>query len=184
MLIIMFLFMGGISMLSEKLIAKLNEQVNFEIYSAYTYLSMASYCESIDLSGFANFFKVQSQEELFHAMKFYDYIFQKNGTVTLEQIEKPHSNFDNILNVFEAGYEHEQMVTSRLYKIADIATEEKEHSTIGLLNWFINEQVEEENTFNTIIKKIRRCENNSAALYMLDDELATRVYTPPTTTNA
>jgi ferritin len=172
-------------MLSEKLLQKLNEQVNYEIYSAYVYLSMASYCESIDLSGFSNFFKVQAQEELFHAMKFYDYIFQKNGVVTLEQIEKPDGKFNNMLNVFESGYEHEQIVTSRLYKIADLATEEKEHATINLLNWFINEQVEEENSFNSILKKIKRCENNSAALYMLDDELAARVYTPPATaTNA
>ncbi|MFW2490550.1 ferritin [Clostridium chromiireducens] len=171
-------------MLNEKLLSLLNAQVNFEIYSAYVYLSMAAYCESIDLSGFANFFKVQSQEELFHAMKFYDYIFQKNGVVTLEQIEKPHANFESIAHVFETGYEHEQVVTSRLYKIADVATEEREHATIGLLNWFINEQVEEENTFNTIIKKIKRCENNQAALYMLDDELAARIFTPPTTANA
>ena len=171
-------------MLSEKLLKYLNEQVNFEIYSAYVYLSMAAYCESIDLSGFSNFFKVQSQEELFHAMKFYDYIFQKNRVVTLEQIEKPNANFESIANVFETGYEHEQIVTSRLYKIADIATEEKEHSTLSLLNWFINEQVEEENNFYSLIKKIKRSENNPAALYMLDDELATRVYTPPTTTNA
>lgn len=171
-------------MLSENLLKHINDQVNFEIYSSYSYLAMASYCESIDLSGFANFFKVQSQEELFHAMKLYDYIFQKNGVVTLEQIEKPIDNFENIINVFETGYEHEQIVTSRLYKIADIATEEKEHATLSLLNWFINEQVEEENTFNTILKKIKRAENNPAALYMLDDELAARVYTPPTTTNA
>lgn len=169
-------------MLSENLFKSINEQINFEFYSSYLYLSMASYCESVDLSGFANFFKVQAQEELFHAMKFYDYVFQKNGVVTLEQIKKPNSNFENILDVFENGYEHEQIVTSRLYRIADIATEEKEYATIGLLNWFINEQVEEENTFNNIIKKIKRCENNSAALYMLDDELATRVFTPPTTT--
>ena len=171
-------------MLSENLLNHLNDQVNYEIYSAYVYLSMAAYCESVDLSGFSNFFKVQSQEELFHAMKFYDYIFQKNGIVVLEQIEKPNACFENILNVFEAGYEHEQIVTSKIYKIADIATEEKEHSTLSLLNWFINEQVEEENNFNSLLKKIKRAENNSAALYMLDDELATRVYVPPVTTNA
>lgn len=171
-------------MLSEKLLNYLNDQVNFEIYSAYVYLSMAAYCESVDLTGFSNFFKVQSQEELFHAMKFYNYIFQKNGVVTLEQIEKPNGNYENITNVFEMGYDHEKTVTSRLYKIADIATEEKEHATISLLNWFINEQVEEENTFNSILKKIKRAENNPAALYMLDDELATRVYVAPTTTTA
>jgi len=170
-------------MLSEKLLNQLNDQVNYEIYSAYVYLSMATYCESIDLSGFANFFKVQSQEELFHAMRFYDYIFQKDGLVVLDQIEKPNANFENIAHVFEIGYEHEKSVTSRIYKIADIATEEREHSTLSLLNWFINEQVEEENNFNYLLKKIKRAENNTAALYMLDDELATRIYTPPIITN-
>lgn len=168
-------------MLSEKLLKSINEQINFEFYSSYHYLAMASYCESVDLSGFANFFKVQAQEELFHAMKFYDYIFQSNGSVTLDAIKKPNTEFYNILNVFEAGYEHEKEVTRRIYNLADIASEEKEYATIALLNWFINEQVEEENTFNNIIKKLKRCESNSAALYMLDDELAARVYTPPTT---
>ena len=143
-------------MLSENLLKGLNDQVNFEFYSSYIYLAMAAYAESIDLSGFANFFRVQAQEELFHAMKLYDYIFQK-------------------------GYSHEQLVTSRIYHLADIASDEREHSTMSLLRWFIDEQVEEENTFNTLLKKVKRIENNPAALYMLDEELATRVFTPPTT---
>ncbi|OOM76720.1 ferritin [Clostridium sp. BL-8] len=171
-------------MLSEKLLNSLNEQVNFELYSAYTYLAMAAYCESIDLIGCANFFKVQSKEELDHAMKFYNYIFQKNGVVELEQIEKPHTNFDNVSHVFEMAYIHEQLVTRKIYNIADIAEEEKEHATKSLLKWFIDEQVEEENNLNNIIKKLKRSENNPAALYMLDDELAARVYVPLTTTNA
>lgn len=166
-------------MLSEKLQNKLNDQVNFEFFSAYLYLSMAAYAESIDLSGFANFFRVQAQEEQFHAMKFYDYIFQKEGIVELEAIAKPDMSFENMVDVFQKAYAHEKIVTSRIYKLADIATEEKEHSTISLLNWFIDEQVEEENTFNSLLKKVKRSENNPAALYMMDDELATRVYTPP-----
>ncbi|PRR80292.1 ferritin [Clostridium vincentii] len=166
-------------MLSKKLQNQLNDQVNFEFFSAYLYLSMAAYAESIDLSGFANFFRIQFQEEQFHAMRFYDYIFQKEGTVELEAIAKPDIRFENMLNVFEKSFEHEKIVTSRIYKLADTATEEKEHATLSLLNWFIDEQVEEENKFNSMLKRVKRSENNPAALYMMDDELAARVYTPP-----
>ncbi len=168
-------------MLSDNLLKNLNDQVNFEFYSSYTYLAMAAYAESVDLSGIANFFRVQAQEELFHAMKLYDYIFQKNGVVELDKIDKPEGKYESIIDVFETGYKHEQLVTSRIYKLADIASEEKEHATMSLLRWFIDEQVEEENTFNTLLKKIKRAEDNPAALYMLDEELATRVFTPPTT---
>jgi len=166
-------------MLSEKLYKQINSQVNFEFFSAYLYLSMAAYAESIDLSGFANFFRVQAQEEQFHAMRFYDYIFQKDGIVELEAIAKPDMRFENMVDVFQKSYEHEKLVTSRIYNIADIATEEKDHSTVSLLNWFIDEQVEEENNFKSLLKKVKRSESNPAALYMMDDELAARVYTPP-----
>lgn len=167
-------------MLSENLLKALNEQINFEFYSSYTYLAMAGYCENIDLGGFANFFRVQAKEELDHAMKLYDYVYQKNGSVVLEQIDKPEESFDGIIDVFEKGYKHEQLVTKKIYALMDIAYEEREHSTISLLNWFIDEQVEEENSFNSLVKKVRRIENNPAALYLLDDELATRVYTQQT----
>lgn len=168
-------------MLSKNLLKALNEQVNFEFYSSYSYLAMAGYCEDIDLSGFANFFRVQAKEELDHAMKLYDYVYQKNGSIELEQIDKPQIEFDGIIDVFQKAYEHEQLVTKRIYSLADIAYEEREHSTISLLKWFIDEQVEEENNFNTLIKKIRRVGDNQAALYLLDDELQKRVYTAPQT---
>ncbi|WP_066893383.1 ferritin [Clostridium nigeriense] len=164
-------------MLSEKLSKALNDQVNFEFYSSYTYLAMAGYCESIDLSGFANFFRVQAKEELDHAMKIYDYVYQKNGSVILEKIEKPKADYDGIIDVFEKGYEHEQLVTKKIYELTDIAYEEREHSTISLLQWFIDEQVEEENSFNSLVKRVRRIEDNPAGLYLMDDELAARVYT-------
>ena len=166
-------------MVSEKLFNKLNDQVNFEFYSAYIYLSMSAYAESIDLSGFANFFRVQAQEEQFHAMKFYDYIFQKDGVVELEAIARPDMKFENMVDVFQKAYGHEKIVTNRIYAMADIANEEKEHSTTSLLNWFIDEQVEEENNFKSLLKKVKRSESNMAALYMMDDELAAKVYTPP-----
>ena len=167
-------------MLSENLLKNLNDQVNFEFYSSYTYLAMAAYCEDKDLSGFANFFRVQAQEELAHAMKLYDYIFQKNGFVELETIAKPTTTYESIIDVFEKGYEHEQLVTSKIYNLADIAFEEREHATMSLLKWFIDEQVEEENNFNSLLKKVKRAENNPAAVYMIDEELSARVYTPPT----
>ena len=166
-------------MLSDLLLEKINSQINFEFYSAYTYLAMSAYAESVDLSGFANFFKIQAEEELFHAMKLYNYVFQKNGFVNLEAIEKPNKQYSDIIDAFEKGYPHEQIVTKRIYEIADIAHEEKEHATMSLLRWFIDEQVEEENNFSSLLKKVRRCKDNPAALYMMDDELATREFTPP-----
>ncbi|WP_251859565.1 ferritin [Clostridium sp. Marseille-Q2269] len=171
-------------MLSEKLLKALNDQINFEFYSSYTYLAMASYAESEDLAGFANFFRIQAQEEIFHAMKFYDYVNQMGGRIILEKIDQPKVEYKTILECFEDGFNHEKIVTNRVYNLTDIATEEKEHATISLLKWFIDEQVEEENNFNTIIRKLRRSESNPAVLYMLDDELATRVFTPPTNIGA
>ena len=168
-------------MLSDKLITALNEQVNFELYSEYVYLAMASYCEAQDLKGFANFFRVQCQEERFHAMKFFDYIYLMNGRVILKDIPQPANEFEDVASVFIKSLKHENEVTRRIYSLADLASQEKEHATMSLLKWFIDEQVEEENSFNSIIKKLQRIGNNSAALYMLDDELALRVFTPPTT---
>lgn len=168
-------------MLSEKLEKSLNDQITFEFYSSYTYLAMSAFCESSDLSGFANFFRVQAKEELDHAMKLYDYVFQKGGKVVLGEIEQPKKEYDSMVDLFETGLSHERIVTNRIYDITDIATEEREHATISFLKWFIDEQVEEENNFNSLLKKVKRCENNSAALYMLDDELANRSYMAPAT---
>ena len=166
-------------MLSKTLEKAINEQINFEFYSAYTYLAMSAYAEEIDFPGAANFFKIQAQEELDHARKMYDYLFQKGGKVVLEAIEKPKAEFDNLLNIFEEGLKHEQTVTKRIYNIANIALDEKEHATMSFLSWFVDEQVEEEENFTNLVKKIKRASGNEANLYMIDDELATRVYTPP-----
>ena len=166
-------------MISKNLENAINEQINFEFYSAYTYLAMSAYAEEIDFPGAANFFKIQAQEELDHARKMYDYLFQKGGKVVLEAIEKPKAEFDNLLNIFEDGLKHEQTVTKRIYNIANIALDEKEHATMSFLSWFVDEQVEEEENFTNLVKKIKRASGNEANLYMIDDELATRVYTPP-----
>ena len=170
----------GVLMLSKTLEKAINEQINFEFYSAYTYLAMAAYAEDLDFSGAANFFKIQAQEELDHARKMYDYVFQKGGRVTLGAIDRPREEYKGLLEIFEEGLKHEQEVTRRIYEIANIALEEKEHATMSFLRWFVDEQVEEEENFTNRVKKIKRAGDNETNLFMIDDELATRVYIPPT----
>ena len=166
-------------MLSEKLESSLNDQINFEFYSAHIYLSMAAYCLGMDLDGFANFFTVQAEEEKFHAMRFFNYVNQKEGKIILKGMPNPSVDFKSALDVFETALSHEKIVTNKIYNLSDIAMEEREHATLSLLKWFIDEQVEEENTLTTIRKKIKRMDKDSAALYMLDTELAARVFVPP-----
>ncbi len=166
-------------MLSENLVAELNTQIKYEFYSAQLYIAMAAYCDSENLEGFSNFFKVQAEEERFHAMKFYNFLNQMNCRVIIHGLDEPQNNFSSILDIFEKSAEHEKFVTKRIYTLMDIASDEREHATISLLKWFIDEQVEEENTFGSIIQKLKRIGNDSASLYMLDNELALRVFTPP-----
>jgi ferritin len=169
-------------MISEKLMQALNEQIKYEFFSANLYLAMAAYSASEDLNGFANFFKVQAEEEKFHAMKFFDYVIEMGGRVTMPALDEPENNYVSVLDAFKKGYEHEQFVTQRIYKLMDLAMEEREHATISFLKWFIDEQVEEESTFSSLVKKLERISDNSNALYMLDAELAQRTFTPPAAT--
>jgi ferritin len=169
-------------MISERLFNELNKQINFEFYSAHLYLAMAAYCAAEDFDGFSNFFKVQAEEERFHAMKFYNYVNEMNGRVTLEGMHEPRNDFKSLLDVFKVAYAHEKVVTSKVYNLTDIATEEREHATISLLKWFIDEQVEEEANFNGIIRKLERINNDPTSIYMLDTELGARVFVPPVTT--
>ncbi len=166
-------------MLSEKLLNELNEQIKYELYSAHLYLGMAAYCASEDLDGFANFFKVQAEEEKFHAMKFFDYVNEKGGRVRMQALAEPMNDYESILDVFEKAYEHEQFVTKRIYTLMDIALDEREHATVSLLKWFVDEQVEEESNMEGIIKKIKRIGDHGHGIFMLDAELAQRTFTPP-----
>lgn len=166
-------------MISERLFEKLNSQINFEYHSANIYQAMAAFCDSQDLKGMSNFFQVQVEEERFHASRYYTYINDMQGRVFIDGMPKPQNEFDSILAVFKAALEHEKIVTSRIYELMDIATDEREHATISFLKWFIDEQVEEENTLISIIKKLERIQSDVNALYVLDAELATRVFTPP-----
>ena len=166
-------------MLSKKMADALNEQVNAELYSAYLYLSMAAHFEAINLKGFGNWMRVQQQEETFHGMKFYDYILNRQGHVILKEIAAPPNKWKSPLDVFKDVYEHEQKVTGLINKLATLAQKESDHATGVLLHWFINEQVEEEANADAIIQKLKLIGDNSSGLFLLDQELAQRVYTPP-----
>lgn len=167
-------------MVSEKLVEALNEQMNFEFESAHVYLTMAAYCSSESLDGFANFFLVQAEEERFHAMKFFRFINDIGHRATITGMHDPSNEYKSVLDAFEKGLAHEKEVTKRIYNLADIALNEREHATMTFLNWFIEEQVEEESHFDSIIQKLKRIENDSNAFFMLDTEFAQRTFAPPT----
>ena len=167
-------------MLSEKLHKALNAQMNYEFYSAHAYLAMAAYCTDESYDGFTNFFLVQAEEERFHAMKIYNFLSDKGYRATIEGFPNPGNEFDSVLDAFQKALEHEKEVTRRIYELSDIALEEREHATMAFLKWFIDEQVEEEATFNTLIAKLSRIQNDSNAIFMLDAELATRTFVAPT----
>lgn len=166
-------------MLIKKIQDTLNTQINAEIYSAYLYLSMSAYFESVNLKGFANWMRVQAQEELAHAMKFYNYVNERGGRVILRMIEGPPAEWNSPVAAFEHTYRHEQKVTSMINNLTNMAIEEKDHATHSFLQWFINEQVEEEASADEILQKLKLLENVPAGLFMLDRELASRVFTMP-----
>jgi len=166
-------------MLSETLHNALNDQMNFEFYSAHTYLAMAAYCTSENYDGFANFFLVQAEEERFHAMKLYNFINNMGYRATIQGFESPENDFPFVLEAFKTALLHEKEVTRRIYELSDIALDEREHATMAFLKWFIDEQVEEESTLDTLIHKFERIENDSNAIFMLDSELAGRTFTAP-----
>lgn len=166
-------------MVSDNLVKTLNEQMNFEFESANVYMAMAAYCASENLDGFANFFLVQAEEERFHAMKFFDFINNIGHRTIITGMGNPSNEFSSVLDTFEKGLVHEREVTKRIYNLADIALNEREHATMAFLKWFIDEQVEEEANFDSIIQKLTRIENDSNAFYMLDTEFAGRSFSPP-----
>jgi ferritin len=166
-------------MLSEKMQEALNKQVNAELYSAYLYLSMAAYYYSINLNGFANWMKVQNQEETVHAMKFYQFINERGGMIWLDAIAQPPTTWSTPLEVFEETLKHEEKVTGLINNLVDLAMAERDHATNAFLQWFITEQVEEEASANEVIQNLKLAGNDPHALFMLDRELGTRVFTPP-----
>ena len=165
-------------MLSEKMEEALNEQINKEMYSAYLYMAMSAHSKHMGLDGFANWFMVQYQEEMTHAMKIYDYINEQGGRVKLKAIKEPSSEFESPLDMFEKTLEHEKFITKSINELMDLAIKENDHATQIFLHWFVTEQIEEEANDNEIIAKLKLVGDGNG-LFMLDKELAARIFTPP-----
>ena len=166
-------------MMNAKVRDLLNQQINKEFYSAYLYLDFSNYFEDAGLDGFANWYKVQAQEERDHAMLFYQYLQNENQKVTLEAIAKPDKVFTCHMDVLQAGLEHEEYVTSLINDIYAAAYEVKDFRTMQFLDWFVKEQGEEETNANDMITKMELFGSDPKSLYMLNQELAARVYTAP-----
>ena len=166
-------------MLNEKMHSAINDQINAELFSAYLYQSMMAHFDALGLSGFANWMRVQSMEETLHAYKFYDYLIERGAKVTLQPIEGPQTSWASPLAAFEAVLAHEQYVTSRINNLMDIAQEVRDHATVSFLNWYIDEQVEEEATADGICQKLRLIGDNPNGLFMIDTELGARVFAVP-----
>ena len=167
-------------MLSEKMLTVLNDQIKHEIYSAHIYLSMSAHFEDEGLSGLANCMRVQYEEEMFHAFKIYDYIFERGGKVTVQAIEQPQVEWGSVLEIFEETLAHEKKVTGLINKCYETALQEKDYAAQIFLQWFIEEQVEEEDSASAIIDTVKRMGDSVNGLFMLDRELGARTFTPPT----
>ncbi len=166
-------------MISPKIEKALNEQINAEMFSAYLYLAMVAYFQDKNLSGFANWMTVQNQEETFHAMKFFRYVNERGGRVTLGAIEKPQFEWESPLAAMEAARKHEAYITGRINELMNLAIKEKDHATANFLGWFVDEQVEEEDNVNEVVQKLRLLGSDGGGLFMMDRDMATRVFTPP-----
>ena len=171
-------------MLKKKMLDALNKQINEELFSAYLYLAMAAYFESISLNGFASWMKVQVQEEVSHAMKIYDYVFERGGKAEMQAIKKPALEWKSPLNVFQEAYKHECHISGCIGKLVDLAIESSDHATNNFLQWFVGEQVEEEATADAVVQKLKLVGNDGGGLFMIDQEMATRVFIPPAAAGA
>lgn len=165
-------------MLSKKMEKAFNDQIKWEYYSAYLYLSLSSYFTNLGLPGFANWMDVQFQEEQFHARKMFDFVNEKGGRAVLQAIDAPESEWKSPLAAFEFALNHEYQVTKRINDLMDLAHKEKDHASAIFLQWFVTEQVEEEANFGDTVNKLKLV-GDGGGLFMLDRELAARVFTPP-----
>lgn len=163
-------------MVSDKIQKLLNNQLNKEFFSAYLYLSIEAYLTSLNLPGFANWFRVQAQEERDHALIFFNYINRIGGRVKLAQIDEPQVDFTSIGEALKLTLEHEKFVTASIYGIVDAAVEERDHKTNSFLQWFINEQVEEEDNADKNFKKFELVKDDGKGILMMDADMGARVY--------
>lgn len=167
-------------MISEKIQAAINDQINAELYSGYLYLSMAAYYHDLNLPGFANWMTIQAQEELAHSMIFNNFMLERGGRVLLRTIDGPPTEWPNPAAPIAQAYQHETEVTRRIHNLVTLALEERDYATSTFLNWFVKEQVEEEANADAISKQLKLIGEDRSALFMLDRELATRTFVMPT----
>jgi ferritin len=170
--------------MNKKVEDAINKQINAEIYSAYLYLAMAAYFDGEGLEGFSNWMKIQAQEEMTHAMKFYRYVFERGGKVVMDAIEKPNGEYGSSLEVFEEVLKHEQLVTSLINGLYELAVDEKDYAFQSMLKWFIDEQVEEEGNAQQIIDQVKLAGEKGPGLFMLDKELGARTFVDETQESA
>jgi ferritin len=169
-------------MLKEKMLNALNEQINAEQYSALLYLSMSAWFSDNGLPGFANWMYVQYQEELTHANKFFKYVVERSGKVTLKSIAQMDTEFKDTVEIVERTLKHEQLVTSLINNLVDIAVEERDHATQSFLKWFVDEQVEEEANVQEILDTLKLIKGEGNGIFMLDREMRQRVFVDTTQT--
>ena len=168
-------------MISKKIVDAINDQINAELFSAYLYLSMRAWFDANELPGFATWMKVQALEEFTHADKLYNYIVERDGVVVMKPIEGPEISWKDALAVAEGVLEHEQKVTGLINEIVNLAIEEKDHATNNFLKWFVDEQVEEEASASDMVRKVKMLKDAPGGMFMLDNEMGGRVFTPPVT---
>ena len=160
--------------ISKKLVEAMNDQINYELYSGYIYLSMATWLEEQNLDGMAQWMKTQAKEEYGHAMKFWNHVIDRGGRVILKAIEAPKTKWDSPLEIWEDAYQHEMKVTKRIFKIGKIAEKEGDKSATPLLQWFYDEQVEEEEQTMKVRDRLKMIGDSTNALLMLDSKLGKR----------
>ena len=166
-------------MISQNMEQALNEQINAELYSSYLYLAMVSFFEARELPGFAAWMKAQAQEEVFHAMKFFNFVSERGGKVALQAIQEPPQEWGSALEAFQAALEHEQYVTRRINDLVNLAIEERDHASNNFLQWFVSEQVEEEDNVGKVVGKLKLTAEAPGGMFMLDNELGQRTFALP-----
>lgn len=167
-------------MLTQKMETELNKQLNAEYWSAYLYLAMSAYCADEGLAGCANWMRVQYQEEISHALKFFDYIIERGGKVTLTPIAEVPAKWNGIIEIFEETLNHEKKVTSLINNLMDVAIDERDHAAKSFLQWYVDEQVEEEDNVKSILDQLKMVQGSGNGLFMIDKDLSTRVFVDST----
>lgn len=161
-------------MFSPKVLQEMNNQIMHELYSAYLYLSMSAHFDANNLTGFAHWMRIQAGEEQEHAMKFYDFIYDRGGKVTLQAIDQPPTEFKSPKDIFAAALEHEKKVTARIDLIYDLAVQDNDHASQSFLKWFVDEQVEEEKNATQILEMLKMAGDSPNLIYLLNHQLGER----------